>query len=101
MNDDLWYALKVRPRSEWMVAANLRNRGYEPFLPTYKSKRRWSDRIKTLELPLFPGYLFCRFDVQTRLPILTTPGGSFIVGGGKTPQPIDVAESEGGRTVTK
>jgi transcription antitermination factor NusG len=101
MNDDLWYALQVRPRSEWMVEANLRNKGYTPFLPTYKSKRRWSDRIKTLDVPLFPGYLFCQFDVRTRLPILKTPGVSHIVGIGKNPEPIDLVEIEAIRRVVK
>src|SRR5207247_8656719 len=101
MANDLWYALQVRPRSEWMVAANLCNKGYELFLPTYKSKRRWSDRTKILELPLFSGYLFCQFDVQTRLPILTTPGVSSIVGIGKPPQPVDEAEMQAIRTVVQ
>ena len=99
MANDLWYALQVRPRSEWMVAANLCNKGYELFLPTYKCKRRWSDRTKILELPLFPGYLFCQFDVQTRLPILMTLGVSSIVGAGKSPQPVDETEIDAIRTV--
>jgi transcription antitermination factor NusG len=64
----------------------LRGKGYEEFLPLYRSRRRWSDRVKELDLPLFPGYLFCRFDVHDRLlPILTTPGVISIVGAGKTP----------------
>ena len=50
-----------------MVAEILRYKGYEPFLPTYNAKRRWSDRTKILPLPLFSGYLFCRFDVANRL----------------------------------
>src|SRR2546430_13551223 len=40
--------------------------GLECFLPLYKSIRRWSDRKKELEQPLFPGYLFCRFDFENR-----------------------------------
>ena len=99
MSKDLWYALKIRPRLEWVVAANLTAKGYDLLLPTYKSKRRWSDRIKTLELPLFPGYLFCQFDVATRLPILQTPGVCSIVGIGKCPEPINEAEIEAIRTV--
>jgi len=99
MSKDLWYALKIRPRLEWVVAANLTAKGYDLLLPTYKSKRRWSDRIKTLELPLFPGYLFCQFDVNTRLPILQTPGVCSIVGIGKCPEPINEAEIDAIRTV--
>src|SRR5215471_12287713 len=82
-----------------MVAANLHNKGYEYFLPTYKSKRKWSDRTKILEMPLFPGYLFCQFDVLNRLPILTTPGVSFIVGIGKNPEAIGLQEIDAIRTV--
>src|SRR5437867_6253017 len=78
MADD-WYALQIRPRWESLVAAHLRYRGYEPFLPTYQAKRRWADRIKILDSPLFPGYLFCQFNLNTRMPILTTPGVSGIV----------------------
>src|ERR1017187_8791000 len=58
---------------EDLASASLLGKGYEEFLPLYRSRRRWSDRIKELDLPLFPGYLFCRFDADNRLPILTTP----------------------------
>src|SRR5215510_12741287 len=64
-----WYALRSRSAGESGVARNLAKKGYEAFLPTYKKKRHWSDRTKIVELALFPGYLFCRFDVATRLPI--------------------------------
>jgi transcription antitermination factor NusG len=88
----LWFALQVRSRYETIVATLLRGKGYEWFLPTYKCRRQWSDRIRETELPLFPGYLFCRFDPQCRLPILTTPGLISIVGRGKTPIPVDEDE---------
>ena len=101
MQNDLWYAVKVRPRAEWMTAENLRAKGYELFLPSYTSKRRWSDRMKTLEMPLFPGYLFCQFDISKRLPVLMTPGVSFVVGAGKIPEPVSETEIEAIRTVVK
>jgi transcription antitermination factor NusG len=72
--DKCWFAIQVRPRYEFLVACTLRNKGFEEFLPSYKSKRQWSDRKKEVELPLFPGYVFCRFNAQIRTPILTTPG---------------------------
>ena len=75
-----WYALRVRPRFEKMVASVLLLKGYEGFLPLYIRRSRWSDRIKNVELPLFPGYMFCRFDVNKRLPILVTPGVIQVVG---------------------
>jgi transcriptional antiterminator NusG len=83
-----WYALQVRPRFEKVVAGLLENRGLETFLPLYRSRRRWSDRMKTVDLPLFPGYLFSRFDAEARLPILTTPGVIGVLGLGKRPVPV-------------
>jgi transcription antitermination factor NusG len=75
----LWYALSVRSRFEKLVDAHLQGRGYETFLPTYVERRKWSDRTKSITIPLFPGYTFCRFDINARLPILMAPGVNFIV----------------------
>jgi transcription antitermination factor NusG len=87
-----WFALQVRTRFEVAVANYLEGKGYQWFLPTYKTRKRWSDRVKEVQAPLFPGYIFCRFDPQTRLPILTTPGVIQIVGYNRLPVPIDEAE---------
>jgi transcription antitermination factor NusG len=86
-----WFALRVRSRYESIVAAHLAGKG-EWFPPTHLSRRQWSDRIKKSELPLFPGYLFCRFDPLGRLPILETPGLISVVGIAKTPIPVDEDE---------
>lgn len=87
-----WFAVQTRTRYENFVATQLRGKGYDLFLPLYNCRRRWSDRIKDLELPLFPGYLFCRFDPLSRLPILMTPGVFRIVGSGKNLLPVDAEE---------
>lgn len=87
-----WFALNTRFRYEDYVAKQLSAKGYEILLPIYRSRRRWSDRMKNVELPLFPGYLFCRFDANDRLPILTTPGMIQVVGFGRTPVPVEDAE---------
>ena len=85
-----------------MASAILRGKGYEEFLPLYCSRRQWSDRVKHIDLPLFPGYLFCRFDPQDRLvPVLTTPGVIGIVGAGKTPIPVAEEEIEAVRKVLR
>ncbi|MGE5323513.1 MAG: transcription termination/antitermination protein NusG [Actinomycetota bacterium] len=89
-----WYAIQVRPKSEFATARILHNKGFEEFVPQYKGKRRWSDRKVELELPLFPGYIFCRFNPEIRLPIITTAGVVRIVGTGKMPLPIDQREIE-------
>ena len=87
-----WFALQVRTRNEAGVAEQLTGRGYERFLPLYKVRKRWSDRIKEVDAPLFPGYLFCRFDPQDRLPILKTPGVIQIVGFNNGPTAVDESE---------
>src|SRR5712692_1380824 len=87
-----WFALRIRSRYEKTAATLLGGKGYELFLPLLKSRRRWSDRIMELELPLFPGYLFCRFNPLNRLPILVTPGVIQVVGIGRSPVPVDEAE---------
>ena len=87
-----WYALWVRSRHEKSVRELLTGKGIETFLPVHRSRRRWSDRIQELDLPLIPGYVFCRFNVGDRRPILTTPGVVQIVGAGRTPEPVDEIE---------
>jgi transcription antitermination factor NusG len=89
-----WFALHVRTRHEAGVAAHLEGMGYEDFLPLYKTRTRWSDRTKEIEAPLFPGYLFCRFDPQNRLPILKTPGVIQVVGYSRQPIPVEETEIE-------
>jgi len=83
-----WYALRVIAGREKSVAGLLRHKGFVDFLPLYASCRRWSDRIQKVDLPLFPGYVFCRFNAYDRLPILTTPGVVHVVGLGGTPEPV-------------
>src|ERR1700693_3513464 len=84
-----WFALQVRGHYEKNVAERLCNIGYELLLPLYKCRKRWSDRIKEFEAPLFPGYLFCRFDPSDRLPILKTPGVIQVVSSNHVPLPVD------------
>jgi transcription antitermination factor NusG len=87
-----WYALRVRSNFEWAVNAVLTGKEYEAFLPTYRTRRRWSDRMKEVEAPLFRGYTFCRFDATRRLPILTTPGVVSIIGSAAGPIQVDERE---------
>jgi transcription antitermination factor NusG len=57
----------------------LRSQGWETLVPTYRSHRQWSDRVKEIDLPLFGGYVFCRFGLQDRMRIEDTPGVAQIV----------------------
>jgi transcription antitermination factor NusG len=94
-----WYAIRAKSRLEPVTSDALTGKGYDTYLPVYKDRRKWSDRVVELDVPLFPGYLFCRFDAFHRLPVLTTPGVLSIVGFGKSPQPIDDQEIEAVKTV--
>jgi transcription antitermination factor NusG len=87
-----WFALQVKGNYENVVAAHLSGKGYEWFLPLCKSRNRWSDRWKEIKRPLFPGYLFCQLDPLNRIPILTIPGVSRIVGTATNPVAIDETE---------
>lgn len=84
-----WFGLRVRSKHEKVASTILRGKGYEEFPALYVSRRRWTDRDKTIEVPLFPGYVFCRFDINQRLPVLTTPGVVSVVSYGREPVPID------------
>ena len=59
-----WYAAYTSANHEKRVAEQLRLRDVEHFLPLYASLRRWKDRRVTLQMPLFPGYVFVRFAVD-------------------------------------
>ena len=97
-----WYALRIRSKLGTVASTTLNSKGYEEFLPVYRARRRWSDRVKNVELPLFPGYLFCRFNATDRLmPILTTPGVISIVGAGKVPVAVDEKEIEAIRAIVR
>jgi transcription antitermination factor NusG len=87
-----WYALQVRSRHEKLVASTLLSKGYEGFLPVCHKKSRWSDRYKDVLLPLFPGYVFCRFEAAKRLPVLVTPGVVRVLGIGGSPHPVEEEE---------
>ncbi len=89
-----WYALQLRTRWESSTASILSGKGYQTFLPTSKTLKRGGGRCREQEAPLFPGYLFCRFDVHNRLPILVTPGVISVVGRGRIPVPIEDSEIE-------
>lgn len=83
-----WFAIRTKSNRESVVLTSLLSKDLEAFLPTYEkpASRRGTS------VPLFPGYLFCRFDVQRRQPIVTTPGVAYIVSNGKIPSPVEEEE---------
>ncbi|UCE93523.1 MAG: UpxY family transcription antiterminator [Flavobacteriaceae bacterium] len=70
-----WFAIFTKPRSEKKVYERMQQQGIEAFLPTVKTVRQWSDRKKTIELPLIPSYIFVHMeekDLYKTLPIQGT-----------------------------
>ena len=96
---DRWYAIQTRTQHECAVAQAIADKGYEKFVPMSRRRRRLGGQVREVEEPLFPGYLFGRFDVNRRLPVLVTPGVRKIVGCGKVPLPVEDSEIEALRAV--
>jgi transcription antitermination factor NusG len=89
-----WYAVYTNSRHEKKVAELLGNRRIHCYVPLYRSIRRWKDRRKEIDLPLFPGYVFVRIALQSRLQVLTVPGVVHIVAFNGKPTPISDLEIE-------
>jgi transcription antitermination factor NusG len=91
-----WYALHTRCRHEKRAAKELQDRGIQTFLPTYKEHRRWSDRRKLIEVPLFSCYVFVRLipTATARLAALQVPGVLRLVGFNGTPAAIPESQIE-------
>jgi len=94
-----WYAVRVRSRFESTTSMAFRERGLLAFNPTYWSSRQWSDRVQKVEMPLFPGYVFCRFEASNLLPVLSSPGVVHVVSAGNCPIPVDDHEIEAVRSI--
>ncbi len=87
-----WFALHVKSRHEKQVSLALRNKGFEEFLPLYRSRNKWADRYKDVHLPLFSGYVFCRLEPADLRLTLMTPGVIDAVRIGKKAAPLEDAE---------
>lgn len=93
-NIEAWYAIRTKSRHEVVASNYLKINGFEEFLPTYSSRRQWSDRVKVIQRPLFTGYLFCRFRAACAREVLSAPGVVDIVGFGGEPHPVPESEIE-------
>jgi transcription antitermination factor NusG len=89
-----WSALHTHYQHERKVEALLSAKGFETFLPTYESIRRWKDRTKRISEALFPGYLFVAEVSERRLEVIATPGVCAIVSVAGTPATIPGHEIE-------
>lgn len=91
-HDPKWFVLFVRSNQEKRTALRLKEYEVEHFLPSYRSVRQWKDRRVTLEMPLFPGYVFVRLPFIERGRVLTLPNVVSLVGNKSSPS--EVAEEE-------
>ena len=91
-----WYAVQTRYGAERKVKARLGTKGVEAFLPVLEVVHRWSDRRKTIEVPLFSGYTFVRvtLSAEARLGVLHTEGVIKFVGFGGETVPIPAKQIE-------
>jgi transcription antitermination factor NusG len=92
MNCYPWYAVQTKARHETAVARYLRSQGLEEYLPLHRVQRQWSDRVKTVDLPLLSGYLFCRVDPRQLKSVLRAPGVVHVLGYGSEPVPVPESE---------
>lgn len=84
-----WYAIRVASNFENSATLALEGKGIEGFLPQCQVRRPRRGSLRWVDRPLFPGYVFGRFDVHKRISVLAIPGVVHIVSTGKTPAPID------------
>ena len=98
-----WYALHTRPRHEKLVIQRLVERGVETFLPVITETHRWSDRKKSVQLPLFSCYVFARFipNRSERLQVLRVSGVLGLVGSQGEGTPIPDEQIDAVRTLVE
>jgi transcription antitermination factor NusG len=93
-----WFAIYVKNRHEKAVTTRLGAKDIEAFLPTYRKADKGGH---IAQIPVFPGYVFCRLDISNLLPALTTPGVFAIVSYGETPAPIPDDEIQNVRRISE
>jgi transcription antitermination factor NusG len=96
-----WYALAVKHQHENLVSGGLRETGFQTLLPVYKSSRKWSDRTKHIEAPVFPGYVFASFPYDARVGILRIPSVRSIVSFSGKPATLTPEELAGLRAAVE
>ena len=88
-----WYAIYTKSRHEKLVAREFEKKGIEYFLPLRKIQRQWSDRKKTVEEPLFKGYLFVHIPWGKRVNVLSAVGVVHFVGH-QADKAVEILEKE-------
>lgn len=96
-----WYAVHTRSNFESRVAADLEGKGLQPFFPCREEVHQWKDRKKKIAVPLFPGYVFTRFEdcPEARVGVLRTDGVVRILGQGAAIEPVPEHEITAVRSI--
>lgn len=98
MTTSSWHVAETRPRAEAIAQRHLERQGFDSFCPRFRKTRRHARRVESLLVPVFPGYVFVRFDARRDhwLPINGTTGIKRLVGsatGSPRPMPPAVMEA--------
>jgi transcriptional antiterminator RfaH len=87
-----WYAIHTKPRQESLAVINLQHEGVEVFFPKLRRKRTIRRVRKWVTGPLFPCYVFGRFDIKQSARLVKYAGGvTNIVSFGGKPAMVDDA----------
>jgi transcription antitermination factor NusG len=101
INRLFWFALYVRTRRERAVDEILSAKGYETFVPMMKEHRVYERKTVQVEVPCFPGYVFCKFNPFDRLAVVTTPFVYKLLGSGQVSDAISEIEIAAIRTMVQ
>lgn len=96
-----WYAVYTKVNQEKKLAENLKDKNIEYYLPLKKTLRKWSDRKKWIEEPLFRCYLFVRVSYIEYFGVLHMPGVVNYVCFGGIPQSIPECQIESVKTIAQ
>lgn len=96
-----WHVLYTRHQHEKSVRRVLANKGFETFLPLCRSASRWKDRMKMVDRPLFPCYVFLRGVERDWLNVLKTPGVQMLVAGSNGAAVVPDEEIDAVRRLTE
>jgi transcription antitermination factor NusG len=96
-----WYALHTRSRHEKVARDQLTAKGIENLLPLCQKRSVWKDRVKTIEVPLFKGYIFGYFPLKNKLSVLQSIGVVRIVSFNGLPVPVPPEQIEAVQTMVE
>jgi transcription elongation factor/antiterminator RfaH len=96
--DERWFLVHAQPQSEWRAELHLGAQGFRTYLPRIRKTIRHARKLKTVQAPLFPGYLFVILDLERDrwLSVRSTIGVSRLVtthDGRPLPVPVGIVES--------